>query len=232
MASEAEIDATFNAAVLRMTQAEASKRHEAVVHQHAMQLYGLLQQATKGDNDTDRPRCPINNTGKAKWYTVSLATRRALMPAGRDAWTARSGMASEAAKQEYTRLVASILPPTDSSAQVRCRVTIIYRSSRSDKPQETTARGLQLKRWTPSQEQAQQTIFLHLLVYVGVAMFAIHVVVVLAQHINAVCAVNDSVLCAAWHQSYWLRLGGSWISVGLAVGTLLQTHVVQLLSVL
>ncbi|EQC36172.1 hypothetical protein SDRG_06285 [Saprolegnia diclina VS20] len=196
--SDAEVDTAFNAAVLRMTQAEASKRHEAVVHQHAMALYGLLQQATKGDNDTDRPRCPINNTGKAKW----------------DAWTARAGMASEAAKQEYTRLVASILPPADSSAQ------------------ETTSRGLQLKRWTPLPAQAQQTIFLHLLMYVGAAMFATHFVVVLAQHINATCAVGDSVLCAAWHRSYWLRLGGSWTGVGLAFGTLLQTHVVQLLSVL
>ncbi|OQR87583.1 hypothetical protein ACHHYP_08468 [Achlya hypogyna] len=208
-----EVDAAFNAAVVRVTQAEASKRHEAVLLQHSLQLYGLLQQATKGDNDTDRPRCPINNTGKAKWCVVRYEHPRIANDAQRDAWTARRGMGVDVAKTEYTRLVNSLLPATDA----------------------TPGHGaVQLKRWTPSRSQAQQTIFLHLLMYLGIAVVAIHTVLVLAQHVDYVCATDatDSAACSVWRGSYWLRLGGSWIGVGVAFGTLLRTNVLQLLSVL
>ncbi|OQS06600.1 hypothetical protein THRCLA_01359 [Thraustotheca clavata] len=187
-------DALFNGAVVRVTQAESSGRHEAVVHQHSLQLYGLLQQATKGDNTTERPRCPINTSGKAKW----------------DAWTARKGMTQEDAKQEYIQLVNTILPMTEAGNR----------------------RGMELKRWVPPRTQTRQTLVLHVLVCIGISLVVIHLAIYLAQFINAHCDEESSVLCDFWLNSYWIRLGISWISVGMAFGFFIKANVFQLMSVL
>ncbi|CAK4304794.1 unnamed protein product [Aphanomyces euteiches] len=86
------LESNFETAVARALEAQTT--HKNLLARQSLQLYGLLQQAHHGDIDTDRPRCPVNYEGKAKW----------------DAWAARRGMTTTAAKEEYTRLVESILP--------------------------------------------------------------------------------------------------------------------------
>ena len=55
-------------------------------------MYGLMKQATEGDNETERPWM-LQRTATAHWY----------------AWNEMKGMPKEHAKNEYIKLVNELL---------------------------------------------------------------------------------------------------------------------------
>jgi diazepam-binding inhibitor (GABA receptor modulating acyl-CoA-binding protein) len=56
-----------------------------------LKIYGLFKQATEGDNTAKRPSFG-DVVARAKW----------------EAWTARKGLAPDAAKQQYVELIDSL----------------------------------------------------------------------------------------------------------------------------
>ncbi|KAL3268333.1 hypothetical protein HHI36_007451 [Cryptolaemus montrouzieri] len=60
--------------------------------QELLELYALFKQATVGDNGTSRPGM-LDLKGKAKW----------------DAWTAKKGLSSDAAKEQYIAKVEQLI---------------------------------------------------------------------------------------------------------------------------
>jgi acyl-CoA-binding protein len=77
-----DLDAAFEAAVV------ASKSLPTQPNDTLLELYALYKQSTQGDAEGKRPGA-FDFVGRAKY----------------DAWAARSGMTSEAAKQAYVELV-------------------------------------------------------------------------------------------------------------------------------
>ena len=52
----AALDAKFQEAENRISQADAARTHKDLLGRYSIELYGLQEQANKGDNMTERPR--------------------------------------------------------------------------------------------------------------------------------------------------------------------------------
>ncbi|CAK4492610.1 unnamed protein product [Aphanomyces euteiches] len=193
------LESNFETAVARALEAQTT--HKNLLARQSLQLYGLLQQAHHGDIDTDRPRCPVNYEGKAKW----------------DAWAARRGMTTTAAKEEYTRLVESILPAPPPT-------------SRSSPSQPTR----QMKRFKQSTQAPLPRVIAELFVSFIVLVVAMSFVVWASREVDEHCRSSTSHSCDIWVQSRQIRAAIAWISVGLALGSLLHSNLLKwnILSVL
>ncbi|ETV98715.1 hypothetical protein, variant 11 [Aphanomyces invadans] len=192
-------EAAFHAAAARVLTAQATHKH--LLARHAMQLYGLHEQALHGDISTERPRCPINYDGKAKW----------------DAWNARRGMSNAAAQAEYVQLVHAILPEDAPNSE----------SASSGTSRQSMAR--RIKRYKP--QKAGQTSFPRLVgTFFGtlaLLLVATTVAISLSRTISDVCRplAHASGACDIWLASHSIRVTVGWVSIGLAFGTLLQSNV-------
>jgi diazepam-binding inhibitor (GABA receptor modulating acyl-CoA-binding protein) len=79
-----ELQAQFEAAVAASKELPSKPSNEIL-----LQLYSLYKQSTAGDADNDGPSNPFDFVGKAK----------------HEAWVEQKGKSSEAAMQEYVKLV-------------------------------------------------------------------------------------------------------------------------------
>jgi hypothetical protein len=64
------LEAQFLAAVTRISQAESDKSHKKSLERYTMELYGLQEQANKGDNTTDRPRTSMISCRVKRWLLI------------------------------------------------------------------------------------------------------------------------------------------------------------------
>lgn len=72
--------------------AESKTLSEKPSNDTLLQLYSLYKQSTEGDNNTEAPSNPFDFVAKAKY----------------EAWSALKGKSSEAAMQEYIKLVEKL----------------------------------------------------------------------------------------------------------------------------
>ncbi|KAF0682795.1 Aste57867_25094 [Aphanomyces stellatus] len=195
-------DAAFETAVARISEAQTTHKH--LLSRYTLQLYGLLQQAHHGDNDSDRPRCPVNLDGKAKW----------------DAWTLRRGLTEAAAKAEYVRLVDSILPSPP------------LRSSSSSSTASRSTRHM--RRYKPAEAVSLPRVVGQLLLSLLFLVLCISFAIWLSQQANNRCRKSTSTACVVWRESRGVRAAAGWLAVGLVLGALLQSNLLQwnILSVL